>query len=138
VYLLAIVHTYSSLFPLNIEAILAEVTISRRRKKPEAMVRGNGLGNAYKAILARMKAQKGNQSSHGLSVLMSVLFSRRRLLLDDLCRAQGVDIGSVDLDRNNIPSLKTLLSCCLGLVAESYSSTVLLVRFTLQEHLVGD
>jgi len=138
VYLLAIVHTYSSLFPLNIDAILAEVTISRRRKKPDAMVRGNGLGDAYKAILARMKAQKGNKSALGLNVLMWVLYSRKPLLPDDLCRAQGVEIGSVDLDRNNIPSLKTLLSCCLGLVAESSSSTVRLVRFTLQEHLVGD
>ena len=58
---------------------------------------------------------------------------------EELCHALGVEIGSVDLDQKNVPGLRTLLSSCLGLVAiEASSSTVRLVHFTLQEHLLSN
>jgi len=44
----------------------------------------------------------------------------------------------VDLDLENVPTLRTILASCLGLVvAEASSSTVRLVHFTLQEHLLN-
>ena len=47
-------------------------------------------------------------------------------------------MGSADLDQKNIPGLRALLSSCLGLVTvEASSSTVRLVHFTLQEHLLS-
>jgi len=50
-----------------------------------------------------------------------------------------VEIRSRDLDPKNVPPLKTLLSSCLGLVTvEVSSSTIRLVHFTLQEHLLRD
>ena len=58
---------------------------------------------------------------------------------DELCHALAVEMGSRDLDPNNIPVLRTLLSSCLGLVnVEASSSTVRLVHFTLQEHLLSN
>jgi len=54
----------------------------------------------------------------------------------ELCDAFGVEIGSSDLDPENIPALQTLIASCLGLVTiESSSSIVPLVHFPLQEHL---
>jgi hypothetical protein len=124
------------LVSLNIDAILGEVTIRQRRKKLEEMTRGNGLSDAYTATLTRLKAQKGNKSVLGLKVLMWVLYSERPLRAEELCHALGVEIGSADLDPENVPALRTLLSSCLGLVTvEASSSTVRLVHFTLQEHL---
>jgi len=103
------------------------------------MAGGNGLGDAYKATLTRLRAQKGNKSRLGLTALMWVLNSQGPLRADDLRQALGVEIGSVDLDQNNVPSLKTILSSCLGLVVvEASSSTVRLVHFTLQEYLSND
>jgi len=103
------------------------------------MARGNGLGDAYTATLGRLRAQKGNKSELGLKVLMWVLYSERPLRAEELCHALAVEIGSMDLDQNNIPALRTLLSSCLGLVTvEASSSTVRLVHFTLQEHLLSD
>ena len=50
-----------------------------------------------------------------------------------------VEIGSIDLDPENVPALRTLLSSCLGLVTvEASSSIVRLVHYTLQEHLLRD
>jgi len=127
------------LVSLSIDAILGEVTIRQRRKKLEEMTQGSGLSDAYTATLRRLKAQKGNKSILGLKVLMWVLHSKRALRAEELCHALGVEIGSADLDQENVPALRTLLASSLGLVTiEASSSTVRLVHFTLQEHLSAD
>ena len=52
------------------------------------------------------------------------------------CYALGVKIGSTDLDLENVPTIRTLRGCSLGLItAEASSSTVRLVHLTLQEYL---
>ena len=127
------------LVSLNIDAILGEVTIRQRRKKLEEMTQGNGLSDAYTATLSRLKAQKGYKSKLGLKVLMWVLYSERPLRAEELCHALGVEIGSADLDQENVPALRILVASCLGLVTvEQSSSTVRLVHFTLREHLLHD
>jgi len=103
------------------------------------MVQGNELSDVYTTTLTRLKAQKGYKSVLGLKVLMWVVYSERPLKVQELCHALGVEIGSTDLDPENIPALRTLVSSCLGLVTvEASSSTVRLVHFTLQEHLSSD
>jgi len=112
------------------------MTIRRRREKLEEITRGNGLSDAYTATLTRLREQKGNKSALGLKVLMWVLYSVRPLRAEELCHALGVGMGSPDLDMENIPAVRTLVSSCVGLVAvEASSSIVRLVHFTLQEHL---
>ena len=124
------------LVSLNIDAILGEVTIRQRRKKLDQMTHGNGLDDAYTATLTRLRAQKGYKSVLGLKVLMWVLHSERPLKAQELCHALGVEIGSTNLDPENVPALRTLVGSCLGLVTvEASSLTVRLVHFTLQEHL---
>jgi len=126
------------LVSLNIDAILAEVTIHQRRKKLE-MTQGNGLSEAYTATLTRIKAQKGYKSVLGFKALMWVLHSERPLRAQELCHALGVEIGSADLELENIPALRIVLASCLGLITvEVPSSTVRLVHFTLQEYLSDD
>ena len=127
------------LVSLNIEAILGEVTIGRRRKKLEGMRRGSGLSDAYTSTLTRLKAQKGNRPTLGLNALMWVLYSERPLRAEELRHALGVEKGSAELDPENVPALRTLLSCCMGLLKfEASSSIVRLVHFTLKEHLSSD
>ena len=127
------------LVSLRIDAILGEVTIPRRRKKLAETAQYNGLGHAYAETLTRLKAQKGDKSILGLKVLMWVLYSERPLRVGELCHALGVELGSTDLDHENIPALRTLLASSLGLVTiEASSSTFRLVHLTLQEHLLSD
>ena len=100
---------------------------------------GDGLNGAYTATLTRLKAQKGYKSVLGMKVLMWVLYSGRPLRAQELCHALGVEIGSEDLDPENVPALRIVVSSCLGLVTvEASSSTVRLVHFTLQEHFSRD
>ena len=100
------------------------------------MTKGVRLGDAYAATLARMKAQKGGRSRLGMEALMWVSNSERPLHTSELCHALGVQIGSSDLDHENVPQIRTILGSSLGLITvEASSSTVRLVHFTLQEYL---
>jgi len=124
------------LVSLNIDAVLEEVTIHQRKKKLDQMIQGNGLRDAYSATLGRIKAQKGSKSRLGMEVLMWLSHSERPLNADELCHALGVEVGSADLNSQNIPAIETLLGCSLGLVTvEASSYTVRLVHYTLQEYL---
>ena len=118
------------------DAILGEITLTRRRKKLDEMTNGgDGLGSAYTETLSRIQAQPRSRSKLGMEVLMWVSHAERPLRVDELCHALGVE-GSTDLDIRNIPKIETLLACSLGLVVvEKSSSTIRLVHYTLQEHL---
>jgi len=117
------------------DAILGEITLTRRRKKLDDMTKEQGLGDAYTGTLSRIQALPGSRSKLGMEVLMWVSHAERPLHVNELCHALGVE-GSTDLDIGNIPAIETLLACSLGLVVvEKSSSTIRLVHHTLQEYL---
>ena len=124
---------------LKIGAILREVAIHQRGKKVEEMTQGDGLNDAYATTQTRLKAQKGHKSkistrAEGPDV--GVVFGAAVTSLEPF-HALEVEVGSTDLDPENVPALRTLLASFLGLVtSELPSSTVRLVHFTLQEHHV--
>ena len=123
------------LVSLNMDTILSESTLTRRRRKLDEVTRGDDLSDAYTEILSRMQEQPRSKSKLGMNVLMWVSHAERPLQVNELCHALGVE-GSIDLDIRNIPAIETLLACTLGLVTvEKSSSTVRLVHYTLQEHL---
>jgi len=124
------------LVALNIDAVLRETTIHRRRQKLSAMTDGLGLGDAYISMLGRIKRQGEEGARLGMAALMWISHSERHFKVDELCHALAVEIGSPNLHIDNAPSLSTLLACCQGLVAvEKATSTVRLIHFTLQEYL---
>jgi len=102
------------------------------------MANGLGLEDVYGATLGRIQAQGGERSRLGVMALMWICHSERPLKADELCHALGVEIGSADFDPDNVPSIRTVLSCCQGLVVvDKEGSTVRLVHFTLREYLSG-
>ena len=124
------------LVSLNIDAILEETTIHRRRQKLSVMSDGTGLGDAYGATLSRIKRQGGEKARLGMAALMWISHAERPLKASELCHALAVEIGSSNLKTDNVPSTNTLLACCQGLVVvEKEASTVRLIHFTLQEYL---
>jgi len=100
------------------------------------MTDGLGLGDAYSATLGRIKGQSGEKARLGMAALMWILHAERPLKSDELRCALAVEIGSANINADNIPSIGTLLACCQGLiVVEKEASTVRLIHFTLQEYL---
>jgi len=118
-------------------------------------VGGDGLREAYRSTLTRLKAQGGVKTVLAREALIWVLYSERPLRCEELCFALGVEIGSMDRDWKNVPTIQTVLSSCLGLLTvespvrldftlqksisvEAPSSTARLVHFTLQKSLSID
>ena len=129
-------HLRFLLVSLNIDAILHESTISRRREKLGKMTGGLELGDVYGTTIARIKAQDGDKSRLGITALMRTSHAERPPRTDELCHALAVQLGSTDFDVSNIPSMSTLVSCCQGLITvDKEASTVRLIHFTLQEYV---
>jgi len=102
------------------------------------MANGLGLGDAYDATIGRIKAQRGDRARLGMAALMWISHSERPLNVDEICHALAVEIGSTDINTNNVPSIRTVLGCCQGLaVVDEGSSTIRLIHFTLKEYLSG-
>jgi len=118
------------------DAVLARVTKRRRRKTLLQMTNGVGLGGAYGATLDRIREQGEDREKLGMGVLMWVSCSERPLKIEELGHALGVEVGTADLDDENVPATQTLMSCTLGLVTiDQPASRVRLVHSTLQEYL---
>ena len=98
------------------------------------MTNGLGLDGAYDTTLDRIKGQGKGKSALAMAALMWISLSERPMHVRELCEALAVKIGSSDMECENVPSEKTLLGSCLGLVTIDSSSTVRLVHFTLQEY----
>jgi len=119
-----------------LDAILGETTAYGRRQKLRAITHGLDLKGVYGTTLERIKEQGGEKARLGMAALMWISHSERLLQLDELLCALSVEIGSTDLNAERIPSVETLLSCCLGLViVDTEASTVRLIHYTLQEYL---
>ena len=124
------------LVSLNVETILQETTLHQRREKLGAMTNGLGLGDVYDATIGRIKAQKGDRARLGMAALMWISHSERPLNADEICHVLAVETGSTNINTDNVPSIRTVLSCCQGLVTvDTGSSTIRLIHFTLKEYL---
>ena len=124
------------LISITMDAILGETTAGSRRQRLRAMTEGLDLKDVYGVTIERIKEQGGEKARLGMGALMWISHSERLLQLDELQHALAVEIGSADLDAEKIPSVETLLSCCLGLVVvDREASIIRLIHFTLQDYL---
>jgi len=120
------------------DAILAATTIHQKRQGLDRMANGLGLQDAYTMTLYRIRQQDGSRSKLGMATLMWASHCERPLRSEELCHALGVDLGAEVFTIDNIPSIRTVLSCTLGLVTiDERASTVRLLHLTLQEYLAA-
>ena len=125
---------------LNIEEILRESTIYRRRERLSKMTPGWAalwaLEDAYGTTIERMKAQDGDKLRLGMAALMWIIHAERPLRAEELCHALGVELGSQDFNASNVPSASTLVGCCQGLITvDKETSIVRLIHHTVKEYL---
>ncbi|RPA93313.1 ankyrin [Choiromyces venosus 120613-1] len=121
---------------LNMDTILAEPTIYKRRQALQKMANHPGLEGAYNSTLDRIRQQSGGKCKLGIEALMWISRSRRPLKKEELCHALGVESGAEDLIIDNVPSIEIVLSCTLGLIViDEKAGTVHLLHKTLQEYL---
>ena len=121
---------------LKMNAILAAVTIHKRRERLRAMEDSPKLWDEYNKTLRRIAEQDTDKSELALEVLMWLYYSKRPLRADELGHALAVEKGSTKLNPDNVSSTQTLLGCCLGLVTvDERASTVHFIHTTLKDYL---
>ncbi|KAJ5826584.1 ankyrin [Penicillium robsamsonii] len=104
-------------------------TLSRISKGPEAYEK------AYKDAQCRIEGQNPDASKLAMDVLMWITCSKRQLSSWELQEALAVEPGTLCMDKDNIPQVKTMVSVCAGLVVVDEESKIMrLVHHTAQEY----
>lgn len=94
------------------------------------------LNDTFKAILDRIYTQSKSRAELAMDTLKFVSHAKRPLGIDEVKQALAVNLNDSDLNRDYERSLKLILGSCAGLVvADSESSTIRLVHYSLQEYL---
>jgi len=121
---------------LHMNAILAEATVNHRRQALQRITKGISLQDVYSTTLDRIRQQGGRLARLGIEALMWISHCERPLGIQELCHALGVELGADDFNIQNVPSIRTVLRCTLGLViVDKKSSTPRLLHFSLQQYL---
>ena len=124
------------LVSLSMNVILAQSTIGQRREVLRQMTSGEGMDGVYAAILEQIMGQGGDKGKLGMGVLMWVSQSERPLNPEELRYALAIREDLIGLDSENMLTIETLLSCCLGLATvDEGGSRVRLAHSTLEEYL---
>ena len=116
---------------------MGETSLARRKKMLQKVgTTGVNLDSVYAQTLKQVRDQSGDRSRVGIEVMMWISHAERPLRIDELRHALAVEMGSTDLDSENIPPEDTVIGSCLGLaVVDADTSTVRLIHHTLQEYL---
>jgi len=124
------------LLSVNIEEILQEQTIYRRRERLSKISDGLELGDAYGTMIERIRAQGASKSRIGMDALMWISHAERPLTPGELCQALAVELGSNDFNGDNAPSIAAVVACCQGLITvDEEGSTIRLIHVSLKEYL---
>ena len=100
------------------------------------MTRGLGMDGVYAAIIEQIMGQGGDKGKLGMGVLMWVSQAERPLDPEELRYALAIGEDPTGLDPDNMPTIKALLSYCLGLATmDEGGSRVRLIHLTLMEYL---
>ncbi|KAI5818441.1 hypothetical protein BZA77DRAFT_342841 [Pyronema omphalodes] len=118
---------------LQIEAVLDEPTIRKRRKALQNMPRE--LYDVFGLTMDRIRAQKQSTSTLAMNVLQWIFLAARPLSLEELRHALSVEPGDTKLHGDNFVEAQFILDSCLGLViVDESTSTVRLVHKALQDY----
>ena len=122
---------------LHIGTILEARTIRERREALDNLPRN--LKEAFGHTVERIQQQSEAAVKLATKILTWIHLAERPLSINELQEAYATREGDDDLYRENFPSQRTFLDCCLGLATiEKETSTVRLAHFSLQEYFNKD
>lgn len=118
---------------LHIRSILDQIT--KADVKRTLMHLSTNLTQAFQSTIQRISNLSTARKDLAFRTLMWISHTNRPLTVTELQHAMALRLDT-DLDRDNFPSVRTLLDCCSGLVEVDYeSSTIRLVHHSLEEYL---
>jgi ankyrin repeat protein len=121
---------------LHVNSLLDKTTAKKVKATLANLLKGSAsLDNAYNDALQRIRSQLDGHYDLAKNVLSWIVYARRPLTTAELCCALAVEPGNAELDPDNLPDFKEMLSVCAGLVVVDRESDVIrLVHYTTQEY----
>ncbi|KAK4085523.1 uncharacterized protein Triagg1_513 [Trichoderma aggressivum f. europaeum] len=93
------------------------------------------LALAYEQAMLRINGQQSGFRELAHNVLLWIVCAERQLTIAELQHALAVEIDESEIDEENIPSTRDMVSVCAGLVTVDYESSIIrLVHYTAQEY----
>lgn len=119
---------------LQIRTILDQIT--KADVKRTLLNLSTSLTAAFHSTIERISGLSTTRRELAFRTLMWISHARRPLNVRELQHAMATRLEDTDIDRDNIPSLRTLLDCCCGLVeVDKESNIIRLVHYSLEEYL---
>lgn len=122
---------------LHLESLLGTTTVKSVRKALARLPTGSDkmvYDRAYKDAMDRIRGQMPDQKDLALQALSWITCAKRPLTSLELRHALAIEEGETQLDEDNIPEIKIILTACAGLVTtEDESGIIRLVHYTTQE-----
>ena len=102
---------------------------------PNDSEKSKALDHAYAQAMERIVGQEGGLRELVKKVLSWVTCAKRPLTTLELQHALAVEIGTSELDEENLPEIEDMVSLCAGLVTVDRESNVIrLVHYTTQQY----
>jgi len=119
---------------LQIRTILDQITKADVKRTLRNL--STSLTAAFHSTIERISGLSTTRRELAFRTLMWISHVRRPLYVRELQHAMATRLEDTDIDSDNIPSLRTLLDCCCGLVEVDYASNIIrLVHHSLEEYL---
>ncbi|OAP63558.1 hypothetical protein AYL99_02785 [Fonsecaea erecta] len=119
---------------LQIKTILDQITKADVRRA--LLHLSTDLTDAFQSTIRRISTLPNARRDLAFRTLMWVSHARRPMTVAELQHAMALRPEDSDLDRDNLPSVRTLIDCCCGLVEVDYESSIIrLVHHSLEEYL---
>ena len=117
---------------LQIRTILDQIT--KADVKRTLLHLSTDLTHAFESTIQRISNLPTARRDLAFRTLMWISHARRPLTVTELQHALSLRFDDVDVDKDNFPSIRTLLDCCCGLVeVDLESSTIRLVHHSLED-----
>ncbi|KAJ1324776.1 ankyrin repeat domain-containing protein 50 [Microdochium nivale] len=122
---------------LHVDSLLDAITIDEVEVILADMPTGaDTIGRTYEATLHRVSSQNARRRDLAHAVIGWIVHSQRPLTPTELQHAIAIKPGVFKNPKRNVPSLRVILSVCLGLVTVDVETEVVrLVHYTAYEYL---
>ncbi|EXJ57084.1 hypothetical protein A1O7_07428 [Cladophialophora yegresii CBS 114405] len=119
---------------LQVKTILDQIT--KADVKRTLLHLSTDLTHAFQSTIQRISNLSVTRRDLAFRILMWLSHARRPLSPSELQHAMALRLEDTDLDRDNFPSVRTLVDCCCGLVEVDHESSLIrLVHHSLEEYL---
>jgi hypothetical protein len=91
--------------------------------------------HAYDEAMERITGQDPDSRELAEKVFSWIICAKRRLTASELQHALAVEVGDRELEEENLPQIRDMVSVCVGLVTiDEESNVIRLVHYTMQEY----